>query len=350
MELPRTVLFLLISFACSLLPEAKTSMRRAPKSGDLKTLQVKQDATGKAQLAPEVKVSSKKFFEKDYPFDKRPKADPLHFNHPYPVVQDSSEYDSDFVKDENSDNGSWKAQETYDRLRAKLRKEKRDLAKALAKKNEEEDELKDAMKRHEQQQREKDNASKEVERIKREEEDKKKKTPIERILPGVKDPFKEPEPKPEPKPVEVSTEETEKAMQNLEECKKQLAAARQRLKDLMKELEDAKAAQTAANKALDDAMKRDLIEKEHHESLKKRVQSEYDDYAEARKAYEKQKAVVDQLEVQIAAAAGKVKAIRDSADADGGVYPTPTEHRSGAQASHFAWALVLSMMAWAASA
>merc|ERR1712139_144988 len=77
-------------------------------------------------------------------------VDVLHFKHPYPVVQDHEEFDSDFVKDENSDNGEWKAQTEYDRLRHKLRQLKKEAAEALAKKNEEKAELDKAMSDYEE--------------------------------------------------------------------------------------------------------------------------------------------------------------------------------------------------------
>ena len=65
--------------------------------------------------------SSKKFFGKDYPVDHHPVADEHYkFGHPYPAVMDSSDYDSDFVKDENSDGGKWDAQMNYDILRQKV--------------------------------------------------------------------------------------------------------------------------------------------------------------------------------------------------------------------------------------
>merc|ERR1719271_1806365 len=103
-------------------------------------------------ISPTLKPKSdKKFFDKDYPWDRRPKVDVLHFKHPYPVVQDSSEFDRDFVKDENSDNGAWKAQSEYDRLRHRLAKEKAEVAKALAAKTKAENELHDAMKREKDQ-------------------------------------------------------------------------------------------------------------------------------------------------------------------------------------------------------
>jgi len=80
--------------------------------------------------------SDKKFFEKDYPDDLRPKV-VNQFDHPYPSVQDSSDYDRDYVKDENNDNGEWTAQMEYDRLKNKLAREKDMIQKAKAKMEEE---------------------------------------------------------------------------------------------------------------------------------------------------------------------------------------------------------------------
>merc|ERR1719327_512900 len=68
--------------------------------------------------------------QKDYPFDKRSITDEHYvFDHPYPAVQDSGDFDKDFVKDENSDGGRWNAQMEYDSLRSKIRREKEKLAK-----------------------------------------------------------------------------------------------------------------------------------------------------------------------------------------------------------------------------
>merc|ERR1712196_536910 len=59
------------------------------------------------------------------------------FDHPYPAVQDSSDYDRDYVKDENSDGGRWQAQMEYDTLRSKIREAQR-ILEELKKKMEEE--------------------------------------------------------------------------------------------------------------------------------------------------------------------------------------------------------------------
>jgi len=78
-----------------------------------------------------------KFFDKDYPDDLRPKVI-NEFDHPYPTVQDSKDYDKDYVKDENNDNGEWTAQMEYDRLKNKLAREMDDVKKYKAKMEEEE--------------------------------------------------------------------------------------------------------------------------------------------------------------------------------------------------------------------
>lgn len=339
MELFR-ILFLLC-LAHGFVAEAKSSMRRVPKEGDLKALQVKLGTAEKARISPELEHDSASKFEKDLPWDKRPKADPFHFKHPYPVVQDSGDYDRDYVKDENSDNGNWKAQETYDRLRTKLRREKRDLAKALAKKQEEENELKNAMNRHDKEQHDREQAQKEAERARREAEAKrrdKQSNPFDAVKRIAEDAV-------EPKSFDVSTKDTEKAMSNLEDCKKQLAEARQKLKDLMKELEDAKEEQNKANKVLDKAMHNDLTEKEHHAMLKKNMNKAHDEYLAAKEAYEKQQAVLAKLKMDIKDAEAKVRAMRDAEDPNGGVYNTP-EEKSGA-AAHWLWAPIFAIMACA---
>jgi len=45
-------------------------------------------------------------------------------------VQNSADFDADFVKDENNDSGEWQAQMEYDMLRSKVRRLKEDYAKA----------------------------------------------------------------------------------------------------------------------------------------------------------------------------------------------------------------------------
>jgi len=76
-------------------------------------------------------ASDKQFMGKDYPDDGRAfDVSKQGFKPPYPSVQESDEFDKDYVKDENRDNGEWSAQMEYDMARAKVRRAKADLAKA----------------------------------------------------------------------------------------------------------------------------------------------------------------------------------------------------------------------------
>merc|ERR1719478_1688711 len=84
--------------------------------------------------------SDKKFFgppfPADYPDDKRPAINHKILDqvkapgNPYPALQGQHEYDSDYVKDENSDKGAWQAQMEYDTLRRKLAGEESDEKRA----------------------------------------------------------------------------------------------------------------------------------------------------------------------------------------------------------------------------
>lgn len=318
-----------LTIGCAMLAEAKTSMRRV--SGTLR------EDHQKGNISPELEPESdKKFFHKDYPFDKRPKADPFHFHHPYPAVQDSGDYDADYVKDENSDNGNWKAQETYDRLRTKLARQKRDLAKAFEKKKTEDQELEDAMEHEKQEEHKKDEAIKRVDEV-----EKKHKQNAERgaaeseVKPTEGKPAEAASPKKagdkdlpagsDVKGVDAATDETKHAVDRLEECKKQLAAARKQLRKLMNELDAAKEAQGDANKALDKAASNQLKAEEQKAKEAGKVHDEYEDYLKAKEAYEKQQAVVDKLGGDVKVAAAKVKHMRDTESKKGGVYPTPEE-------------------------
>jgi chemotaxis protein histidine kinase CheA len=218
------------------------------------------------RISPELEPkSNKKFFKKDYPSDTRPGVDVLHFKHPYPVVQDSGEFDDDYVKDENTDNGHWKAQQEYDRLRHKLKKEKKEAENALAKRTKQEQELKEAMDKYNK--NVKHNKDKAAAAQKKAEEEKKSTDAAKKEKEEPKEESKSkgsswswnwwpfswpkwdaPEDKPAPKKevhqeqsgVDAATDDTEKAMDNLENCKKELETARKQLKDLMDELEKAK--------------------------------------------------------------------------------------------------------------
>lgn len=124
------------------------------------------------KISPELKpASDKKFFgpptaTADYPNDDRPVVqksimDKLKGPHqPYPALQSKADYDRDYVKDENSDRGAWKAQFEYDHLRKKLLKEGSDVANARGRADKEGRDVGDA-------QRKADGAGKDVDAAKR---------------------------------------------------------------------------------------------------------------------------------------------------------------------------------------
>merc|ERR1712129_614274 len=106
---------------------------------------------GSSHIEPKLDPESHKFFfGKDYPDDMdstghiKPK-----FGHPYPAVQDTDAFDKDYVKDENSDAGEWKAQMTYDFLRTKIAKQKNQYKKAKEAEDETHNKLDEARKRQE---------------------------------------------------------------------------------------------------------------------------------------------------------------------------------------------------------
>jgi len=279
-------------------------------------------------LSPPVKTSGKKFFGKDYPWDKRPEVDVLHFKHPYPVVQDSDDFDHDFVTDQNSDNGEFVAQTEYDRLRHKLAKEKKDVVKSMKSIKKAEKEVEDALRR--------EASAKETEKKRIQEkkewdarkhgqsagdsttEEEKKGEGRKYVVPESKTPGGIAS----PGEVEIATGETEKAMNTLEECKKQLEEAQEKLKKLMQELQEAKKQQEETQAAVDTEGERLKVLEAEQTAAHAAAQKEYKEYVDAKEAYEKQQYLVLKMQADIEAAARKIKAVRDAEDKGGGVYPT----------------------------
>jgi len=327
--LPFTVLACLTSIT-----EASVLRKTSPDNveAEVKTAEVVVKGD-QVHISPELEPpSDKTFFKKDYPHDKRPVADPFHFKHPYPVVQDSGDFDRDYVKDENSDNGNWKAQETYDKLRAKLAKEKRDLAVALEKKHREEEELAVAKKQHQEEGLQKDVAEKKADALRKRKAERAERK--KHSTGGTKGKGESSAGKAasvaESKEEEVddATENTKDAVDSLEDCKKQLAEARKRLKEVMKELEEAKAAQEKTDAAADAAAKKELAAAQSTSSVRKQVDLEHDEYQAAKTKFDKAEAELKEYEAQMKVAEAKVQRMRDAEDKDGGVYPAPTQKSS----------------------
>jgi len=180
--------------------------------------------------------SDKKFFgppfPADYPEDKRPVPDQSILNklkgpgQPYPALQSKADFDRDYVKDENSDTGSWKAQFEYDTLRNKMAKEAADAKRAAGQADKEGADADSAQGRADQ-------AAKDVEDAKKALDDdlnadKEHKTPeeFEEMAPSDKK-LKELK-----AAVKAAEENLEKEKKEFEECKKALEEAQKNLEEL----------------------------------------------------------------------------------------------------------------------
>jgi len=127
---------------------ASRSVPKPPAAGRNSRQGLVQD--GKKINPKLVPKSDRIFFDHDYPDDIEPlRAKKTEFSHPYPAVQDTDEYDKDYVKDENNDNGEWKAQMDYDLLRTKVARQKDDLEKAKDAEREMQKKLEEARRREE---------------------------------------------------------------------------------------------------------------------------------------------------------------------------------------------------------
>jgi len=114
-------------------------------------------------------TTDKKFFgppfPADYPDDVQPAVkDKKLFSKTkvYPKVQDEDRFDKDFVKDENSDGGKWKAQQDYDAARTKLANQKSQAENAAKRAANEAKDVENAEKRAAERQKTEEEADKEA--------------------------------------------------------------------------------------------------------------------------------------------------------------------------------------------
>jgi len=258
------------------------------------------------KIVPELDpVSSKRFFKKDYPDDLRP-ASTHRFSFPFPSVQDSEDYDKDFVKDENNDGGEWKAQLEYDRLRVKLRKEQEALKRLQGKKNQDDGALKDA------------------EDEERSAEDKWK---------AAQDKTKASSGKAEQAQQDLDrmnqdipqyTNKVDGAVAGLKECEEELERARARLKALTQERDAALKQRSSADSVRKDAEKSEVSAEEGVSVSKKKTAAAQEEYDAAKKNLDKHESVIASMERQMKEAENKVRKFRhESVDQDGGVYRAP---------------------------
>lgn len=329
----------------------------------------------------------------DYVHDHQASVEYLHkdFDHPYPIVQDTEDYDKDFVRDENKDNGAWKAQYEYDLLRAQLRKEWRELDaagralhgadkwnKIKQKLKQDDDDYRGA---HDEELGARKRLADAEERlaaaeaaVAKAEADLKAaqkaagdaKLPLTSEVAAAQDAVKAAEA--ELKAAQEALAEAQKRLEEvLEQQRKALAAqkaslaqkkaaALEKIKIANQDLDAAEAARTQAQADYDSATKRVAIEKQLMDG-KQRASDEADArYNDLLRNYQKEKADVERLKAQLEKAAEKVRALREAVGKGGAVYYVPGN--SAGTASFFRSsarsaaafgpivALVLLMSAW----
>jgi len=265
------------------------------------------------RISPELSpASDKKFFDgkrADYPTDGRPSTKD-HFSFPFPIVQDSHDYDKDYVKDENADKGEWKAQAHYDKLRSSLSSVKDAASAAARKESEEANEL------HKAEEAEKKAAEEAAQQAKAAEEAHKKQEEAKKKFAAANSTIAEAEKL-------VKSEVTD-----LEDCKKQLEEAKAHLKTLMKDKEAAAnkqaeldAAAAAAKKEEDAAKAAEASAHAEHDRAKADHDGKVLTHAEKVAKMEKE---VSKTNSELDAAAKNLREYRRDADGgkgkNGGVY------------------------------
>jgi len=311
-----------------------------PSSSGKVALTLKKADSRQSKLSPSVDGADKKFFGKDYPYDNRPNAKHA-FDYPYPAVQDSEDYMTDYVKDENSDGGHWAAQMEYDTLRTAIGEKKREVQKALEAKEAAKKELDEAIANEAAAEGRSISAEGAAEAA---EEDVKKADSAAGDGEGK---------------IDGASSNTESKTDALEECQKELQKARKQLKELEEEKKKRDAASKAAQSEAETEAEKEAesaAEKETEAeaaasaadkkalSVEQRVTVTQKEYLASQTLTAKWQEKVYKTEDELKVAKAKVKALRrdtDEVDPDGGVYRT-TRSGSGRNAhTQVFWVAIL---------
>jgi len=336
------------------------------------------------KVIPGEELTSDKKFLKDLTVDDRRSAGPLHFKHPYPTIQDSEDFDKDYVKDENTDNGEYKAQAEYDSLRHKIKVLIKVAKVAEGRKNEEKKDLDEVWAKY------KKNMAQDEQAIAN-----KLKETDDTVLKSVKVTMSKPAPMADPMadkvvqdihnldrggkqvsekswwpmssswgkkgptttttepppPPPTTTTTTTFDMTEIKKAVSLIKQAEKNLKDTEKELAEAedvlmklKFQLTAAEEKLAGAHAK--VKKLHEKQVELENSSKTadkqvtittstmtKDSVAAKKVWDHQKAIVDKLKEKLLEASDKIKAMRAREDKDGGVYPTATKRSKAAEAA-----------------
>jgi len=254
--------------------------------------------------------SDKKFFgppfPADYPDDKRPVVQKSILDklkgpeQPYPALQSKNTFDKDFVKDENSDKGGWKAQFEYDTLRKKLMGEEADEKSAEEKAAKEGRDADDAQSKADKAAKDAADAQKEADEAGKEDgtgkdEDGGEKGEEEAAMPSDENLQKL------KKQVADAEANLAKEKKEFAECKKQLEAAEQAVKDLKAqqlEMEQQLAGETklwAETKAVRLNLHKAKVDASHAKTVaaQAKLQVALNTKADVDRAYAKEKAESD---------------------------------------------------------
>jgi len=291
-------------------------------SAKLTTLEAKA-ASRRVGITPELApTSDKKFFKQDYPNDNRP-AVHAQFDHPYPTVQDSEDYDKDYVKDENNDGGEWKAQENYDRLVNKMHKEKADIQEALEKEQKEEEDVESAKEREAAAEKK----AKEEEGKAGAARNKAKEDAAKADAAGKKAEDIEADANKTAggtggngTAIENQAGDVEKEMTDLEKCKEQLVKARGELEKKLKEKEMREADKAASELDEEFAKEKEASTEKTEENLEDKLAGEEKEHDAALKDWKSEEADVKETEADLKKAADNLRRFRKNVDPDGGVY------------------------------
>jgi len=325
-------------------------------------------------ITPAIKdgQSDKKFFSSNYPQDARPVVDTKILNklksdkEPYPALQSTNKFDTDFVKDENKDTGHWKAQFEYDALRKKMTQEEADEKTAADKAAKEGSDTADAQKKADDAAKKADDAKEEAKAAKDAEDAAKKK---EGDAAGKKDDGSEKateaevfEAKRALAKAEVALEEQKKAFALCEKDLAETKANYEELKMKVAEMEQTSAAdvklwveQSAAKRKSDAEVKAKRVEaasakREAAElrvtaaentkvHLMKILQKEKAESEQAQKTVQKQRAEKEQTKADLDKSAEQLQKLRGYApDAK-----APQPIKSGAAVPATLFSLLLSM-------
>lgn len=287
-------------------------------------------------INPELDPKSHRvFYNVDYPDDLSPK--PVHeFDHPFPLVQDSEDYDKDFVKDENSDKGEWKLQQKYEKLSQRLAQSRAAVAKS---KKAEEDRYR-KLTGHRSQERNarletrdaraaREAAEKRAEKKLKEAEKRLEKMLGKDVAEGG---------------IAKATDKLKNETDDLEGCKKKLAEAREELKKLQEEKLRMEAAAKDSASAHRTAEQAELGKEKEEASWEKTVANGESDYNRAHRTYKQEVADLATMEADMKKAEEKIRHFRRAEDSSGGVYNANVE-KSSARESPRTIALATAVMA-----